>query len=141
MNGCALRLFQSYLTGRSQCVSVEGVLSELSELAYGVPQGSVIGPIAFCMYTTPLGAILRHYKINYHICADDIQLYCFFKTNSLNEVFQRVTKCISDIRSWMIINKLKINDDKTEPVIISSPRAKFSTAIPLCTRDFTIISM
>ena len=88
VDGCALRLFESYLTGRSQCVSVEGVLSELSELAYGVPQGSVLGPIAFCMYTIPLGAVLRHYKINYHIYADDIQLYCFFKTKSLDEVFQ-----------------------------------------------------
>ena len=98
----------SYLTGRSQCVCVERVLSELSELAYGVPQGSVLEPMAFRIYTTPLGAILRHYKINYHIYADDIQLYCFFKTSSLNEVFQRVTKCISDIRLWMKINTLKL---------------------------------
>ena len=54
------------------------VLSELSELAFGVPHGSVLGPIAFCICMIPLGAILRHYKIQYHIYADDTQLYCCF---------------------------------------------------------------
>ena len=131
VDGDALKLFESYLTGRTQCVSVEGVLSELSELLYGVPQGSVLGPIEFCIYTIPLGAILRHYKIDYHIYADDTQLYCSFNIKSFNEVLHLVTNCISDIRSWMIKNKLKINDDKTEVLIISSPHAKFSTDIQL----------
>ena len=63
VDGCTLRLFESYLTGRAQCVSVDGVLSELSDLAYGVPQGYVLGPRAFCIYSIPLGAILRHYKL------------------------------------------------------------------------------
>ena len=70
LDGPALKLFETYLTNRTQCVSIKGVLSELSELAYGVPQGSVLGPIAFCIYTIPLGAILRHFKIQYHIYPD-----------------------------------------------------------------------
>ena len=47
LDGPALKLFETYLTKRTQCISIKGVLSELSELAYGVPQGSVLGPIAF----------------------------------------------------------------------------------------------
>ena len=86
LDGPALKLFETYLTNRTQCVSIKGVLSELSELAYGVPQGSVLGPIAFCIYTIPLGAILRHYKIQYHIYADDTQLYFSFDLDSHDEV-------------------------------------------------------
>ena len=72
--------------GRTQCVSINGVLSELKELECGVPQGSVLGPIEFCIYTIPLGAILKYHKINYHIYADDTQIYCSFKIDSLDEV-------------------------------------------------------
>ena len=88
LGGLALDLLESYLTGRTQCVSIKGVLSELHELAYGVPQGSVLGSIEFCIlyYTTPLGAILKHYKINYHIYADDTQIYCSFEIIPLDDI-------------------------------------------------------
>ena len=126
LDGSVLALFRSYLSGRSQCVSVAGVLSELSELVFGVPQGSVLGPIEFCIYTIPLGAIMRHYNVSYHIHADDTQLYLSFDLNSPSEALDSITKCISDIRSWMIGNKLKINDDKTEFLVITSSRSKLS---------------
>ena len=58
LDGPVLSLFETYLADRTQCVSINGVLSELCELVYGVPQGSVLGPIAFCIYTIPLEAIL-----------------------------------------------------------------------------------
>ena len=126
LDGPALKLFQTYLTNRTQCVSIKGVLSELSELACGAPQGYVLGPIAFCIYTIPLGVILRHYKIQYHIYADDTQLYFSFDLDSHDEVLTTISTCISDIRTWMIQNKLKINDDKTEFLLITSSRANFT---------------
>ena len=139
LDGPVLKLFETYLVGRTQCVSIKGVLSELSELAYGVPQGSVLGPIEFCIYTIPLGAILRHYNIQYHIYADDTQLYCSFDLKSPSETISSISACISDIRTWMIRNKLKINDDKTEFLLITSPRAKFSENIELSIGQANII--
>ena len=111
-------------------MSVDGVLSELSELAYGVPQGSVLGPKEFCIYTIPL-AILNHYKINYHIYADDTQIYCSFEIDSLDEVLNSISDCISDIRSWMITNKLKFNDDKTEFLLITFPHKTITRPIKI----------
>ena len=75
IKGSALKWIETYLCNRTQQVSIDGILSALIELLFGVPQGSVLGPLKFCMYTLPLGAILRYHRIGYHIYADDTQLY------------------------------------------------------------------
>ena len=72
------------------------------------------------MYTIPLGAVLRHHKIGYHIYADDTQLYVSFDYNNQQHSLNQLTTAISDVRSWMISNKLKINDDKTEFLVLTS---------------------
>jgi len=131
LGGPVLKLFETYLSGRTQCVSVDGAMSEFTELAYGVPQGSVLGPILFCIYTTALGAILRNHNIGYHIYADDTQLYCPFDIKSPLESMLKIQSCISEIRSWMIQHKLKINDDKTEFLVITSKRANLSENVEL----------
>lgn len=124
LGGHAFSMFQSYLQDRTQCVSIEGVLSELCDLAFGVPQGSVLGPIIFCIYTLPLGAILQKHNVSYHIYADDTQLYCSFNIKSSANALNSITTCVSEIRSWMILNNLKINDDKTEFLQITSSYLK-----------------
>ena len=89
-----------------------------------MPQGSVLGPIKFCLYLLPLGAILRHHNIGNHIYADDTQLYISFKCKDPLESLTKLNMCISNIRVWMIKNKFKINDSKTEFIIFRSPLLK-----------------
>ena len=99
-------------------------MSDFASLLCGVPQGSVLGPMEFCLYLLPLGAILRHHNIGYHIYADDTLLYISFKCKDPLESLTRLNMCISDIRVWMIKNKLKIHDSKTEFIIFRSPLLK-----------------
>ena len=122
IGGSALRLIRSYFS--TQRVQIDGIMSDFASLLCGVPQGSVLGPMKFCLYLLPLGAILRHHNIGYHIYADDTQLYISVKCKDPLESLTKLNMCISDIRVWMIKNKLKINHSKTEFIIFRSPRLK-----------------
>ena len=124
IDGSALRLILSYFSNCTQRVQIDGIMTDLASLLCGMPQGSVLGPMKFCLYLLPLGAILRHHNIGYHIYADDTQLYISFKCKDPLESLTKLNMCISDIRVWMIKNILKINDSKTKFIIFRSPLLK-----------------
>ena len=71
----ALTWISSYLQNRSFRVCVGDATSSIQNLHFGIPQGSVVGPLFFVLYTCCLGAIIRKYDIMYHIYADDVQLH------------------------------------------------------------------
>ena len=124
VTGTALQWFKSYLTNRSQQVLIEDAVSSSFDLLFGVPQGSVLGPILFTLYTLPLGDIARGLEIPRHFYADDSQLYVPFSVKVKQEgiiAVNRLESCVTQIQSWMVINKLKLNADKTELLLIASP--------------------
>ena len=122
IGGTALDWFESYLVDRHQVVSIRGDHSDSRLLHYGVPQGSVLGPQLFTVYTSPLGRIIRAHGLDYHLFADDSQLYVFVKPVQANVdgAIGRLEKCCHDIRTWMRRNFLKLNDDKMEVLLIGS---------------------
>ena len=119
MQGAPLDWFTSYLLDCTQKVSIDD-----ATLSFGVPQGSVLGPIIFCLYTLPLGKIINSHGLKYHIYADDTQLYITFDVHDPFPALEKLQKCIADIRSWMLLNQLKINDDKTEFLVITSKQKR-----------------
>ena len=78
----ALDWFRSYLSDRTQYVRIQDVSSDVHASPYGVPQGSVLGPLLYSLYTSPLGDIARSHGLSYHFYADDTQLYLSFETSS-----------------------------------------------------------
>ena len=120
VTGLSLDWFRSYLSERTQAVVINNVSSEPANLTCGVPQGSVLSPILFNIYTQPLGEIARKYGVYYHFYADDTQLYISFSVKESNTSVIHLSKCIEDIRSWMQSNLLMLNDSKTEVILLGS---------------------
>ena len=123
ISGIALEWFRSYLTNRSQFALIEGCRSQSREFKCGVPQGSVLGPIQYVLYTAPLADILRFHEMQFHFYADDTQFYISFSANNDMELTNSITKieeCLSDIDKWMSLNRLKLRKDKTELLYLLS---------------------
>ena len=84
---------------------------------YGVPQGSVLGPILFILYTMPLSDIIAKHSVNHQLFADDTQLQKSTPLSEVTNLTKELTACTDDIKTWMMENQLKLNDDKTEALL------------------------
>ncbi len=123
ISGLFLDWHRSYLAGRMQRVNINGVHSEISRLSYGVPQGSCLGPVLFTQYASTLFDVIYKHLDQGHGYADDHQLYLAFSPNSIESQQEAITQmenCLADVKSWMLSYKLKMNDGKTEFLIIGS---------------------
>ena len=121
IRGNALKLIKLYFSNRTEHVQID-VFSDFTDIICGVPQVSVLGPLKLCLYLLPLSTILMYHKIGCHIYADDTQLYISLKCKQPLEAISKLNSCIADIRRWMITNKIKINDSKTEWIEFISPQ-------------------
>ena len=124
VSGKALDWFKSYLTSRSQRIKLGNCLSSRSDLSFRVPQGSVLGPLLFTLYTTPLSSLVSRHAIPHHLYADDSQLYVSFSSGDSAAVLNGLQSCLASVQSWMSTNKLKLNPDKTEFLLIGNERQR-----------------
>lgn len=104
--GTALEWFRSYLSNRTQTVCLGDAKSTPSGMPYGVPRGSVLGPVLFILYTGPIGQIIRRHGLDFHFYADDTQL------------------CVAEIKACMTYHRRMLNSDKTEALVITTPHSK-----------------
>ena len=108
----ALYWLNAYLKDRTQTVSIDN--NKATPLKYGVPQGSVLGPLLFTMYTAPVADIAERHGVNYHL------------DNTLGTAsyqMESIEKCVVEIADWMNSNKLKLNSDKTDVIVFGTNKA------------------
>ena len=120
VKGHALQWFESYLCERKQSVCVNGHLSPSKVLTSGVPQGSVLGPVLFTLYTSSLAQLLDSHSVQYHFYADDTSIYLSFNPPEIDNAIDSMERCIEDVRSWMAARHLCMNDSKSNFIVIGS---------------------
>ena len=122
LSSCALDWFKTYFTNRTQSVIIDGHESEPHTPLEGVPQGSVIGPLSFTLYSSPLETIIESHGIGKMIYADDTQVYVVLNGDNTckSAAVSKLELCVKDIKAWSTANYLKLNEDKTEVLHIKS---------------------
>ncbi|KAF7243480.1 putative RNA-directed DNA polymerase from transposon BS, partial [Varanus komodoensis] len=113
--------FRSYLNGRFQKVVLGDYGSAPWQLCHGVPQGSILSPLLFNIYMKLLGEVIRRCGLRNHQYTDDTQLYLSFSTNP-GEAVAVLNWCLAEVMGWMRANKLKLNPDKMEVLLILTPQ-------------------
>src|SRR6218665_4047666 len=101
--------FGSYLCDRRQTILFDGVFSTVRSLSCGVPQGSVLGPLLFLLYTADLGELAASLSLSSHFYADDSQLYTCGPPSTVAQQRRRMELGIERIAEWMRSNRLRLN--------------------------------
>jgi len=114
--------FESYLRGRVQEVRSTTSSSMPSQLLYGVPQGSVLGPILFLLYTADLLQLIKRRNLVPHEYADDTQISGFCESLQVDDLTGSMSACVDDVSGWMKTNRLQMNEIKTELLWCASAR-------------------
>jgi hypothetical protein len=141
VTGSALGWFQSYLSGRTQSVKALGVTSSPTPLSFGVPQGSVLGPSLFSVYTSPVPAIASRHGVSVKQFSDDTQEYVHFKMNphSQSVALGSLADCAAETEDWFIDNRVKLNMGKSL-LLYTVPQRHSSELVtsPLVVGDTTL---
>ena len=118
------------MTDRTHYVSLSNHWSAFAPVHSGIPQGSVRGPILFTMYIKPLSAIIDSHSIIHHSFADDLQIQMSAPPDRIYEILHSMQSCISDVKDWPTAKMLRLNDNKTELMLVTSNRTKHLHNLP-----------
>ena len=121
-----LQWSSSYLTDCTLYVSLSNHCLTFAPVHSGVPQGSVHGPILFTMHTKPLSAIIDSHSIIKKSFSDDLQLQMSALPDKITELLHFMQSCLADVKAWATANMLKLNDNKTELMLVTPKELSIS---------------
>ena len=124
LTNSVLSWFENYLNNRTCSVHINETFSNIICLLFGVPQGSIVGPILFILYTKHIEHIAAKYGLRVQLYADDTQLYVGFESMNnfdINLCKERVENCLYEVKIWMCSKYLKLNEGKTKLLFLKKP--------------------
>ena len=120
IEGAALNWIRSFLSDRTQQVVYGDERSATSVVLYGVPQGTVLGPLLFVLYTAQLFNVIAQHGVDVHQYADDIQLYLSVPPADAAVAVDRLGACLVDVEAWLKASRLRLNPSKTQVMWLGS---------------------
>jgi hypothetical protein len=117
-NSSSLAFFQSFLNNRKQKVFVHGSYSSEGSVKYGVPQGSVLGPILFCIYINDLPLQIQNTSVECHMLADDTTIQT--QDTNTTVIQKALQSALCDIESWCTSNHMVLNPKKSKSMLITT---------------------
>ena len=133
MSGSVLDWIRTYLEGCTQYVRYDGAISTTTVVLFGVPQGSILGPLAFNLYTSDIIQLIRG-RVRTFTCTRMTSRVYGHTTPSESSILQsRISDCIESIQEWMRSNRLRLNPTKTEFIWVESSNClgKFESMDPI----------
>ena len=133
ITGSALSWFKSFLSGRTQRVKIGDSLSSSLTILFGVPQGSILGPLLFNLYCSSLPEAFSCAGFNSMGYADDnLGFRVFPAFSKLSTLFTDVPSCLSSISHWTNTHFLKLNKTKTHVMVFGNKSFKQSVNLSGC---------
>ena len=126
LDGSALSWITTYLHDRSQWIKYDDVVSPSTKCEFGIPQGSVLGPILFSLFVAPIADLISSHGLSFHQFADDTQLYVSVIPKSPQTSLVILDKCSRALLEWFSNNGLALNLTKSE-VLFCGTRANIDT--------------
>jgi hypothetical protein len=114
MAGDVINWFSSFLTGRTQQVVCNETMSAIQPVLFGVPQGSVLGPNLYVLYTSELESIVGLHGMKLHQYADDCQIYTSVSVADSSAAVSKLSACVAHLYRWLSANRLRLNPAKTQ---------------------------
>ena len=128
-NPSTTSFFMSYLANRKQAVYHNGSVSNIGTLTCGVPQGSILGPLLFCIFINDLPLHLNHIDVSLDLFADDSSLHCMSKeVSTIQNILQ---KSVNVVNNWCSVNKMALHPLKSKCMLITTRQKYQLQPLPL----------
>ena len=146
LSGTVHTWIHSYLTNRSSFVRIDSSSSSCDTSLTGVPQGSVLGPLLFVLFISPVVDVIglipdtqnRSEMVSFHQYADDTQLYIGANSSTLRAQIASIESCTQRVHDWLLNNGLHLNPSKSEAIAFSNPRSKPLVALAESVKTITV---